>query len=255
MIALVPEAVAALRVHKKRQAEEKLATGPAWQERDLIFPSRIGTPMRGDNLLKRSLRPLLEKASLPPLTFHELRHTFATFQLAAGERPKVVQEILGHSSIKTTMDTYSHIIPGMQEEAAGRLQRLLFGPTPVALPSDDENVSLNNEEQRQKIPRLQGGLERARQDSNLRPSLFVVLLPMFSDVRWCPEVGLSKQLLSLPVRRCSLRFSFYCCPTAAMRWLRPYSAALPAQDFVVHFMASMAKLSRRAASIHRASEG
>ena len=100
----------------------------------------------GDNLLKRSLRPLLKKAGLPSLTFHELRHTFATFQLAAGERPKVIQEILGHSSIKTTMDTYSHVIPGMQEEAAGRLQRLLFGPTPVALPSDDENASWNNEE-------------------------------------------------------------------------------------------------------------
>ena len=170
MIALVPEAVAALRVHKKRQAEEKLATGPAWQERNLIFSSRIGTPMRGDNLLKRSLRPLLEKAGLPPLTFHELRHTFATFQLAAGERPKVVQEILGHSSIKTTMDTYSHVIPGMQEEAAGRLQRLLFGPTPVTFPSDDENASRNDEERQEKIPRLQGFLWRARQDSNLRPS-------------------------------------------------------------------------------------
>ena len=169
-IALVPEAVAALRVHKKRQAEEQLAAGPAWQERDLIFPTRIGTPMRGDNLRKRSLRPLLEKVGLPPLTFHELRHTFATFQLAAGERPKVVQEILGHSSIKTTMDTYSHVIPGMQEEAAGRLQRLLFGPTPVTLPSDDENASQNDEERQEKTPRMQENKKRARQDSNLRPS-------------------------------------------------------------------------------------
>jgi integrase len=112
--------------------------------------------MRGDNLLKRSLRPLLEKADLPPLTFHELRHTFATFRLAAVERPKVVQQILEHSSIKTTMDTYSHVIPGMQEEAAGRLQRLLFGPTPVALPSDDENANRSDEERQAKIPRLQG---------------------------------------------------------------------------------------------------
>ena len=54
------------------------------------------------------------------------------------------------------MDTYSHVIPGMQEEAAGRLQRLLFGPTPVAFPSADENASQNNEEQQQKIPRMQG---------------------------------------------------------------------------------------------------
>ena len=111
---------------------------------------------KSDNLVKRSLRPLLEKAGLPPLTFHKLRHTFATFQLAAGERPKVVQEILGHSSTKTTMDTYSHVILGMQEEAAGRLQRLLFGPTPIALPSEDENASQNNEERQEKSPGLQG---------------------------------------------------------------------------------------------------
>jgi hypothetical protein len=164
-IALVPEAVAALRVRKKRQAEAKLATGPAWQERDLIFSTRIGTPMRGDNLLKRSLRPLLEKADLPPLTFHELRHTFATFQLAAVERPKVVQEILGHSSIKTTMDTYSHVIPGMQEEAAGRLQRLLFGPTPVTLPSDNENANRSDEERQAKSSvcrGIRGALGRTR---------------------------------------------------------------------------------------------
>jgi Phage integrase family len=64
------------------------------------------------------------------LTFHELRHTFATLHLASGEKPKVIQEILGHSSIKTTMDTYSHMIPEMQEEAADRLQRLLLALLP-----------------------------------------------------------------------------------------------------------------------------
>jgi len=142
-VVLVPEAVAVLRLHRRRQAQERLAVGPAWRERDLVFPTTLGTPMLGDNLLKRNLRPLLEKAGLPPLTFHELRHTFATFHLASGERPKVIQEILGHSSIKTTMDTYSHVIPGMQEEAAERLQRLLFDSTPVTLPSEAENVEKN----------------------------------------------------------------------------------------------------------------
>jgi integrase len=94
--------------------------------------------MSGTNLLKRSLRPLLAKAGLPPITFHELRHTFATFHLAWGERPKVIQDILGHSSIKTTMDTYSHVIPGMQEDAARRLSGLLFGAEPVTFPSNSE---------------------------------------------------------------------------------------------------------------------
>jgi integrase len=83
-VLLVPEAVAALRLHRRRQAEERLAAGPAWREQDLVFPTRLGTPMLGDHLLKRNLRPLLEKAGLPPLTFHELRHTFATFHLASG---------------------------------------------------------------------------------------------------------------------------------------------------------------------------
>jgi integrase len=141
-VLLVPEAVAALRLHRRRQAEERLAVGPAWRERDLVFPTRLGSPMLGDNLLKRNLRPLLEKAGLPPLTF-ELRHTFATFHLASGGKPKVIQEILGHSSIKTTMDTYSHVIPGMQEEVAERLQQLLFGSTSVTLPSEEENAEKN----------------------------------------------------------------------------------------------------------------
>ena len=142
-VVLVPEAVAALRLHRIHQAEERLAAGPTWRERDLVFPTTLGSPMLGDNLLKRNLRPLLEKAGLPPLTFHELRHTFATFHLASGEKPKVIQEILGHSSIKTTMDTYSHVIPGMQEEAADRLQQFLFGSTPVKLPSEEENIEKN----------------------------------------------------------------------------------------------------------------
>jgi integrase len=111
--------------------------------------------MLGDNLLKRNLRPLLKKAGLPPLTFHELRHTFATFHLASGEKPKVIQETLGHSSIKTTMDTYSHVIPGMQEEAADRLQRLLFGSTPVTLPSERENAEKNGRGEQEEIPHLQ----------------------------------------------------------------------------------------------------
>jgi integrase len=155
-VVLVPEAVAALRLHHRRQAEERLAAGPAWREQDLVFPTTIGSPMLGDNLLKRNLRPLLEKASLPPLTLHELRHTFATFHLASGEKPKVIQEILGHSSIKTTMDTYSHVIPGMQEEAAGRLQRLLFGSTTsVALPSEEENDEKNWRSEQENIHHLQ----------------------------------------------------------------------------------------------------
>lgn len=126
-IVLMPEAIEALRLHRQRQREQRLRQGPRWHDHGYIFPSVKGTAMHGNNLRDRNLRPLLAKAGLPPLTFHELRHTFATLQLSIGEHPKIVQSILGHSSITHTMDTYSHVIPGMQEKAAERLRNHLFG--------------------------------------------------------------------------------------------------------------------------------
>ena len=125
-IKLLPEAVEALEAHRRRQLKERLRAGPRWQERGYVFPSNKGTPMSGDNLRNRNFRSILEKANLPKLTFHELRHTFATLQLTIGQQPKVVQEILGHASITQTMNTYSHVIEGMQEEAAERLRDHLF---------------------------------------------------------------------------------------------------------------------------------
>ncbi len=68
----------------------------------------------------------------------------------------MIQEILGHSSIRTTMDTYSHVIPGMQEEAAERLQRLLFGSAPVTLPSEGENAEKNSGGGQGQVAHLQG---------------------------------------------------------------------------------------------------
>jgi hypothetical protein len=65
-VVLVPEAVATLRLHRRRQVGERLAAGPAWRERDLVFPTTLGSPMLGDNLLKRNLRPLLEKPAYRP---------------------------------------------------------------------------------------------------------------------------------------------------------------------------------------------
>ena len=81
--------------------------------------------MNPDNLVYRSFKPLLRRAGLKGIRFRDLRHTFATLMLEQGENPKVVQEILGHSQISLTLDTYSHVLPGIQEEAIGRLGRLL----------------------------------------------------------------------------------------------------------------------------------
>jgi integrase len=126
-VKLLPEAVAALELHRRRQLEDRLRVGPRWEDHDYVFPSSRGTPMSGDNLVRRNLKPLLEKAGLPSLTFHELRHTFASLSFAAREHPGMVQKILGHSSIVQTMDTYSHLVPGMADDAAERFGGYLFG--------------------------------------------------------------------------------------------------------------------------------
>ncbi len=95
------------------QAGEKLRLGSLWHDGGLVFPTTTGTTANGTNLLGRSFRPLLKSAGLPPVRLHDLRHTCATILLMAGKHPKYVQELLGHASISITLDTYSHVIEGM----------------------------------------------------------------------------------------------------------------------------------------------
>jgi integrase len=118
---LLPEVVAALKAHRKRQLEERMAKGALWDEQDLVFPNVRGKPTNRDNLSKRHFKPILKKAGLPlDLRLYTLRHTFATLWLESGEHPKILQEILGHSRIHTTLDVYSHALPHMQREAMDR---------------------------------------------------------------------------------------------------------------------------------------
>jgi integrase len=83
-----------------------------------VFSSKKGTSLSVHNLHNRSWRPLLREAELPHMRFHDLRHTCATLLLSKGVHPKVVQELLGHSSIEITLDTYSHVLPSMGGAAA-----------------------------------------------------------------------------------------------------------------------------------------
>lgn len=87
----------------------------------LVFTDTIGGRLRKQNLLRRSWWPLLERAGLPKIRFHSLRHTHASMLLSQGTHPKVVQERLGHSSISITLDTYSHVMEGLGREAANKL--------------------------------------------------------------------------------------------------------------------------------------
>jgi integrase len=116
-------AVAALRVHRTRQNEERLRLGDLWQDHDLVFPNRVGKPLDHDNLYYREYKPLLQRAGLGDegFTFHSLRHTFATELFNQRKRPKIIQSLLGHSSIVQTMDTYSHLLDDVDDDEIGGL--------------------------------------------------------------------------------------------------------------------------------------
>jgi integrase len=129
VIVLGTATVEKLREHYQRQQWERLAAGERWVENDLIFPTTIGTPSDWRSLV-RSFKKLLQTSSLPNIRFHDLRHTAATLMLQQGIHPKVVQERLGHSQISLTLDTYSHVLPNMQEEAAEKIDELII---PVAV--------------------------------------------------------------------------------------------------------------------------
>jgi site-specific recombinase XerD len=109
---------------KAQQAAERLRAGPAWTESGLVFTSNIGTALFARNVSRR-FHQLLDTAQLDRRGFHALRHSTATLLLTAGVNPKVVQELLGHSQISLTLDTYSHVVPTLLEEAGDKLLRLL----------------------------------------------------------------------------------------------------------------------------------
>ncbi len=124
-IRLATSAIEALRRHRSAQNEERLRLGRLWKDQDLVFANRTGAPLDVGNLTNYSFRPLLERAELPRIRFHDLRHTCATLLLSRNVNPKIVQEMLGHANISETMDTYSHVLPSMQETAVSAMEEAL----------------------------------------------------------------------------------------------------------------------------------
>lgn len=117
-----------LREHRSVQNEKRLKKGADWQQHDLVFCTRLGLPIQARNILRRHLRPILKKAELlESLNLYSLRHSCATLLLSAGVNPKIVSERLGHASIVLTLDTYSHVLPDMQQAASDKLEKILFG--------------------------------------------------------------------------------------------------------------------------------
>lgn len=126
-LVMPPIVISALRSHRARQAMERLAAGEQWVDLDLVFPSAKGTLADGPNVTHRFHR-LLQRAGLPPMRFHDLRHACASLLLVQGVHPRVVMETLGHSQISLTMNTYSHVLPALQREAADRMEAVLGVP-------------------------------------------------------------------------------------------------------------------------------
>ncbi len=123
-IPLPASVLAELKAHKKRQLGEKLAAGEIWIDTGLVFTNEIGGVIEPRNFLRKFYQ-LLEKANLEHINFHAAtRHTFATRLLEANEHPKVVQEMMGHSDISLTLNTYSHVLPEIKQAAAAKLDYL-----------------------------------------------------------------------------------------------------------------------------------
>jgi hypothetical protein len=117
--------VDALKQHKAKQNAERLKADPTWEDNGLIFPSQRGTTMNAKNLTARNFKPILKRTGLPDIRLHELRHTCATLLLSRGVHPKFVQELLGHATIAITLDTYSHVLPGMGDQTATAMEAAL----------------------------------------------------------------------------------------------------------------------------------
>jgi integrase len=115
--------VAALREHRKRQAAERLLMGAGWTDLDLVFCHVDGTMLHPERFT-RGFSDAVRRLGLPPIRLHDLRRGWATLALQAGVHPKVVQERLGHANIGITLDTYSHVIAGLHEDAAEQVAAL-----------------------------------------------------------------------------------------------------------------------------------
>jgi integrase len=117
-------AISTLTSHRVRQLEQRLAAGSRWSESDLVFTNRNGKPLDRANVRKQ-FHSLLESANLPKIRIHDLRHTAATLLLLQGVNPRTVMELLGHSDVTMTLNTYSHVLASLKEDAARRMDTAL----------------------------------------------------------------------------------------------------------------------------------
>jgi integrase len=131
LISIDPVTVEGLRMQRERQDGERSAFGTGYGETDLVFTWEDGRPVHPDVIRQRFNR-LVTRLKLPPIRLHDLRHSYATAALAAGVHPKIVSERLGHASVAFTLTQYSHVLPGVDREAAETMADLMLGRAPVS---------------------------------------------------------------------------------------------------------------------------
>jgi integrase len=126
-VALPHILVEELRDVREEQKGHRQRIGEAYNDYGLVFCQEDGKPLHAHNIVRRDFRRICGRVGLPRIRFHDLRHCHATLLLQQGVHPKIVQERLGHANISMTLDTYSHVVPGMQEQAVRALEVRLFG--------------------------------------------------------------------------------------------------------------------------------
>jgi integrase len=124
MVSLPPSLTILLRQYKEDQRKIFEQMGKIINDDYFVFSKPDGSPL-DPNVVTHNFTKLIKRAGLPHIRLHDLRHTHATLMLKAGVHPKIVSERLGHANISITLDTYSHVLPGLQEAAAERFDKLL----------------------------------------------------------------------------------------------------------------------------------
>ena len=124
-IALSPSAILILKEHKDSQEVQRAMLGISLKDDDLVFSTVEGKPLR-PNTVSRAWTIMAARSGLKVIRLHDARHTHASLMLKQGVHPKIVQERLGHATIAVTLDTYSHVAPGLQEAAAAGFDKLVL---------------------------------------------------------------------------------------------------------------------------------
>jgi integrase len=116
-----------LQEHKRGQLEERMRMGQHYQNHDLVFATKLGTPLHRKHVTTYYFKPALKRAELPnTIRLYDLRHSYVTLSLLSGVKPKTVSEQAGHSSVEFTLDNYAHVLPEEREGASDMLETLLF---------------------------------------------------------------------------------------------------------------------------------